>query len=67
LTGEEGGFWIGDSRLSDTAPDLDVVRRRVVPRDPLTYPTHHTRAAQLADRMVRGAKGPPRPTKRGRI
>jgi hypothetical protein len=39
------------------------------PREPLTYPTHHTRVAQRAAAAARRKehRGPPRPTKRGRI
>jgi hypothetical protein len=40
------------SRLCDTTPDPDVAPWRMAPRDPLTYPNLHTRAAQNAARKV---------------
>jgi hypothetical protein len=55
--------------LSDTAPEPAVGGRNRHPRDPLTYSTHHTRAAQrvAATAKRKEHQGPPRLTKRGRI
>jgi hypothetical protein len=55
--------------LATPSPEMAVARRDRHPRDPLTYPTHHTRAAQRAAAAARRRehRGPPRLTKRGRI
>jgi hypothetical protein len=55
--------------LATPPPEPVVGGRDRHPRDPLTYLTNHTRAAQRAVAAARRKEhqGPPRPTKRGRI
>jgi hypothetical protein len=55
--------------LATPPPEPAAGGRDRHPRDPLTYPTHHTRAAQRALAVSRRKEhqGPPRLTKRGRI
>jgi hypothetical protein len=55
--------------LATSPPEPAVGERDRHPREPLTYPTHHMRAAQRAAVATRRKEhqGPPRPMKRGRI
>jgi hypothetical protein len=56
-------------QVATLSPEPAVGGRDRHPREPLTYPTHHTRGAQRAATAAKRMEhqDPPRPTKRGRI